>query len=474
MKNTIKLFGIIVMLLTGITLIACEKEPVEISISVSPSNAEVGLGKTAVFKASIKEGSKIISQDVTWSVLNNNNRGTSINSKGVLTVAANENNSTLAVQAVAKIDKRLIGTASVDIAVPVITINKQPAATTSVIVGNISGSLSVSASAQGATLSYQWYSNTTASNTGGTVINGATGSSYTIPTTLTAGTHYYFVEIRVAGGAISVRSNVATVRVLPPPLPVEMVRINPGTFTMGNPTNEADRNSSETQHQVTISKSFYMGKYEVTQEQYRVVTGVNPSNFSSNPAAGEIQGRRPVERVTWYDAVEFCNKLSEKESLTPVYTITGRTPTSGYPITSATVTVNWSASGYRLPTEAEWEYACRAGTTTAYNTGNTISYNTGWYSSNNNSGRTHEVGLKPPNAWGLYDMHGNVWEWCWDWYVSYAIGAQTDPTGAASGSYRVRRGGSWLSVGQDLRSEYRGSYGPYGRGNDLGFRLLRP
>ena len=158
--------------------------------------------------------------------------------------------------------------------------------------------------------------------------------------------------------------------------------------------------------------------------------------------------------------------MSVMEGLTSAYTIENRTPATGYPITSAAVTVNWNATGYRLPTEAEWEYACRAGTTTAYNTGNTISDNTGWYDANSKS-RTHEVGLKPPNAWGLYDMHGNVWEWCWDWYGSYASGAQTDPTGAASGSYRVIRGGCWYNFGQDLRSAFRFNNFPYGRGSAL-------
>ena len=256
------------------------------------------------------------------------------------------------------------------------------------------------------------------------------------------------------------------------PVSVEIVQIPSGTFTMGSPEGEADR-YDETQHQVTISKGFYMGKYEVTQELYQTVTGVNPSNFSSNPATGEIQSRRPVERVTWYDAVEFCNKLSERESLTPTYTITDRFPTSGYPIASATVTVNWDANGYRLPTEAEWEYACRAGTTTAYNnTGNTLSNNTGWYL-DNSLGKTHEVGKKP-SAFSLHDMHGNVYEWCWDWYGSYASGAQTDPRGAASGSLRVKRGGSWGSYARNLRSAGRSYDFPYGRSGGIGFRVVRP
>ncbi|MDR0503572.1 MAG: InlB B-repeat-containing protein [Treponema sp.] len=253
---------------------------------------------------------------------------------------------------------------------------------------------------------------------------------------------------------------------------IEMVWINPGTYTRGSPATESNRNSNETQHQVTLTKSFYMGKYVVTQEQYQAVTGVNPSGFSSSPASGEVQGRRPVEQVTWFDAVEFCNKLSEQEGLTPAYSITGRSPTSGYPITSATVTVNWNANGYRLPTEAEWEYACRAGTTTAYNTGDTISNDTGWYSSNSGS-KTHEVGLKPPNAWGLYDMHGNVWERCWDWYVSYSSGTHTDPVGAASGSSRVDRGSGYAHTSADVRSARRSSTSPSYRDNSGGFRIVR-
>jgi len=257
---------------------------------------------------------------------------------------------------------------------------------------------------------------------------------------------------------------------------IEVVRINGGTFTMGSPTTEPSRSSDETQHQVTVS-AFWMGKYQVTQEQYQTVTGTNPSSFNGSsgkePAAGEIQGKRPVEMVTWYDAVEFCNKLSAAEGLTPAYTIAGRTPVSGYPITSATVTANWSANGYRLPTEAEWEYACRAGTTTAYNTGAAISDSTGWYTSNSGS-KTHEVGKKPANAWGLYDTHGNVYEWCWDWYGSYASGAQTNPQGPATGSNRVKRGGSWSSTAENLRSAYRYYNAPGSRGNARGFRVARP
>ena len=244
----------------------------------------------------------------------------------------------------------------------------------------------------------------------------------------------------------------------PPQRPVSgnLVCINGGTFTMGSPANEAERDDDEVQRQVTVS-SFYLGKYEVTQKEYQEVMGTNPSNFKGD--------NLPVEKVSWFDAVEYCNKRSQREGLSPAYTISG----SG---DNQTVAWNRNANGYRLPTEAEWEYACRAGTTTAYNTGASISNNTGWYGGNSDK-KTHPVGQKATNAWGLYDMHGNVWEWCWDWYGNYPSGAQTDPVGAMSGSVRVIRGGSWGDSGRFLRSAYR-SYGtPSDRDYFVGFRLVR-
>ena len=245
-----------------------------------------------------------------------------------------------------------------------------------------------------------------------------------------------------------------------------MVRIEGGTFTMGSPDNELNRYDEETQKQVTVS-SFWMGKYEVTHREFQEIMGYNPNNFT-----GDLN--RPVEQVTWFDAVEYCNKLSQKEGFTPVYTITGRTPATGYPITAATVTANWDANGYRLPTEAEWEYACRAGTTTAYNTGDNISLGQANFYSDEWQGMTTPVGSYAPNAWGLCDMHGNVFEWCWDWdwYGDYTSGEQTN-RGAVSGYFRVVRGGSWGNNEQFHRSAYRHSNHPSYRDNTLGFRVVR-
>jgi formylglycine-generating enzyme required for sulfatase activity len=246
--------------------------------------------------------------------------------------------------------------------------------------------------------------------------------------------------------------------------PDGFVRINGGTFTMGSPASESGRYDDEgPQHQVTVS-SFYMGKYEVTQKEYQAVMGKNPSNFKGD--------NLPVERVSWFDAVNYCNKRSVKEGLSPAYTVKGKN-----------ITWNKDMNGYRLPTEAEWEYACRAGTTTPYSTGNNITTNQanydGNFSYNNNAkgtyrNKTTEVGSFTPNAWGLYDMHGNVWEWCWDWYGSYSATAQTDPSGASSGTYRVRRGGNWYNFALHLRSVSRGYDTPTYRYDELGFRLVRP
>ena len=202
----------------------------------------------------------------------------------------------------------------------------------------------------------------------------------------------------------------------------------------------------------------YVGETEVTQGLYQRLMGSNPSNFSACGA------ECPVETVSWFDAVAFANKLSESEGLEPCYVIRGET-------------VTWpkgvSCLGYRLPTEAEWEVSARGGRDDKYAGGGDLSA-VGWYRGNSGD-TTYPVGQKQANGYGLYDMSGNVIEWTWDWYDAsrYSIGAEADPTGPASGSDRVVRGGCWIGVTRDARVASRYRYSPGLRNGVFGVRLLR-
>jgi formylglycine-generating enzyme required for sulfatase activity len=251
-------------------------------------------------------------------------------------------------------------------------------------------------------------------------------------------------------------------------LGMKFVYIKPGSFMMGSPSSESGRDNDETQHRVTLTEGFYLQTTEVTQGQWERVMGSNPSHFKN------CGSDCPVEKVSWNDVQTFIQKLNQMEG-------TGK---------------------YRLPTEAEWEYACRAGSMTAIYTGSLVilGKNNGpaldpiaWYGGNScvNYGGgydcsgwddkqyqcskcgTQQVGRKKPNSWGLYDMHGNVWEWCQDWYGDYPSGSMTDPEGPSSGAYRVNRGGSWSDVARGCRSAIRFWYEPGYRRSLLGFRLAR-
>ena len=214
---------------------------------------------------------------------------------------------------------------------------------------------------------------------------------------------------------------------------LEMVLIPAGKFMMGSPASEVGRNENETQHEVTLTKPFYMGKYEVTQEQWEDVMGNNPSRVKG--------AKLPGTMVNWSDCQDFVKKLNAK--------------TNG---------------SYRLPTEAEWEYACRAGTSTAYSYGDSLTKN----DANIDGSSIKAVGSYKSNAFGLYDMHGNVWEWCEDWFGGYPAGALVDPKGPATGGARVYRGGSFFGT-DGARSSFRGSSRSnvtFRFGVTCGFRLV--
>jgi formylglycine-generating enzyme required for sulfatase activity len=239
-------------------------------------------------------------------------------------------------------------------------------------------------------------------------------------------------------------------------LGMKLVLIPAGEFLMGSAENDTAAPADEKpRRKVRIARAFSLGVYQVTQEQYREVTGTNPSCFEG--AAG-----LPVESVSWEDAVAFCNRLSEREGLSPCYDLGRGTHVEG--------------SGYRLPTEAEWEYAARAGSAGRFCFGDDDARvgEFAWFSDNSDD-RTHPVGQKQPNAFGLYDVHGNVWEWCCDFFdpLFYGKAPGVDPCCSSATALRVHRGGCWADGPWYLRSSDRGASAQDSRDNDVGFRVAR-
>jgi formylglycine-generating enzyme required for sulfatase activity len=269
----------------------------------------------------------------------------------------------------------------------------------------------------------------------------------------TANYHAFAARLRLQG-AIVVRQPVTN------SIGMKLLLIPAGEFRMGSRDSVKDADENEKpRHRVQITRPFFLGVHPVTQEQYEKVIGNNPSYFKNQP-------ENPVETISWMEAVTFCNQLSERENLRSYYQISGADVTIPDP----------GGTGYRLPNEAEWEYACRAGSETIYffsdNPADLGKY--AWFEGNSTL-KAHPVGQKRPNAFGLYDMHGSIGEWCWDWYEGryYSQSPGTDPLGPSQGAARVFRGGGWIYYANYVRAANRGYYSPDGRVEYLGFRVAR-
>ena len=327
---------------------------------------------------------------------------------------------------------------------------KQPSVVSGMIVTG--QSVTIQSTAEGKFLTYQWFRN-------GQPITGATGEKYVIDDadkSLHDGN--YSVAVSNDFGSVTTQAislevqNYHTVA----SVGIEMIWCPPGTFMMGSPSSEAGREADETQHQVTLTHGFYLGKYEVTQAQYETVMTGNAKGLNDKPSKWLNNTNRPVEQVSWNDVQVFLSRLNDMQEAA------GRLP------------AGWK---YVLPTEAQWEYACRAGTTTKFYWGNDINSsnaNYNWdqaWNTGNDFKQTRDVGMYDPNPWGFFDMIGNVSEWVNNWWAVYPGFSQSDPEGSSSGSIRVKRGGNWGGWATLMRIADRAGDPPNVKLSTLGFRL---
>jgi formylglycine-generating enzyme required for sulfatase activity len=328
------------------------------------------------------------------------------------------------------------------------------------------------------------------------IVFGGSGANRTVTVTpASSQTGTATITVTVSDGSLSASDTfLLTVNSA---APTGFALIPQGAFTMGNSV-AADTDITDAPTRTVTLDAFYMGKYEVTKAEWDEVRTWGLSNGYTDLAAGSGKAsNHPVHSITWYDMVKWCNARSQKEGLTPAY-YTNDAQTTIYKTGSVNVTnaqVNWAANGYRLPTEAEWEKAARGGLSgKRFPWGDTINHSQAnygasslfSYDSSGSSGSyfhpsyatgsqpyTSPVGAFAANGYGLFDMTGNVWEWCWDWYGTYAAGSQTNPRGTTSGTYRVCRGGGWGSDAAYSRVAIRISFPSYASSDGVGFRVLR-
>jgi len=268
----------------------------------------------------------------------------------------------------------------------------------------------------------------------------------------------FFKEGYVPDGIPSIVTSSATAK-------GNLLLVEKGSFTMGDTDGASDEKPT---HKVTFTYNFYIGKYEVTFDEYDAFCSATGKSKPNDQGWG--RGSRPVINVTWWDAIDYCNWLSEKEKLPKAYDSNGNLLDKDGRVTTDITKV----LGYRLPTEAEWEFAARGGNKSRgyqYAGSSTVG-DVAWYDSNS-GGKTQEVGKKAPNELGIYDMSGNVWEWCSDWYGNYSSSAQTNPYNSTAGSNRVARGGSWRNFATSTRVAFRGGDSPTAANYRLGFRIAR-